>query len=252
MKTRANPYSTELAYLADYLKRGFDPYDFSHQLERFYDEERDGRIPKWLDLDDPSDRLDQISKKDLADFKEWVLNQDLGADAPPYTAMEYVGIVNRETWLVHFSNDVPKIIREGMICGFAGGDYRYEGLHLTTWFKKKKCEPGWNFAFEADSRDAKNAAYAHGGGGKYGDDAVMFQSAGVEVMHYGDEERQIIFRGEQVKGFIPLMREGREFRVFTHDDHLIFSGDFRDAVDWVERNAKQYWKSIAYLAADAR
>ncbi len=52
MATRLNPYSTELAYLRNYFKAGFDPHEYAFMLERFFDEVL-GEQPDNFDPDEP-------------------------------------------------------------------------------------------------------------------------------------------------------------------------------------------------------
>lgn len=82
MKAHRNPYSTDLTILRDYLKAGWDIYEYAFQLERFYDEERGSVVPKWFDPEDPQHRIELISKKDKAEFKEWTLRQGEDAMTP--------------------------------------------------------------------------------------------------------------------------------------------------------------------------
>ena len=241
---KRNPYSTDLAMLRDYLGAGFDPYDYSHLLEQFFDE-RGGKVPKWFDVNDPTSNLSRISPKDLTEFKEWALDQAQDAFTPSTAFFDFKRLVKRTTWLVHFSDNVSDIVRDGL----ASGHDDMRTLGLTTYFAKRRGTPGWNFAFRADGHDAAVAARKK----KYGNDAVLFQSAGVEAHHYGDEEDQVIFWGPSVEWFVPLWREDREFQVKdVNTERVLVAGTFDKVVDWVKDNVRQYYRHIAYEKSGER
>jgi hypothetical protein len=235
-----NPYSTELADLRDYLKAGYQAYDFAHLLEGFFDAKRGGVTPNWFDPNEPEARIDQLSAKDAKDFKDYAIYFFSDATAPSTAFFDYEGLVKRNTWLAHLTNDIEKIKYDGLECGH---DDMYT-LGLTTHFIKKDCKPGWNFAFEANSRDLDRAIRQK----KYGEDIVLFQSAGVKAYHSGDEEHQIIFLGSRVEWFIPLHREGgNTFRILSsHSDRVVVEGEYDDVFGWVKKNYRQYFKAIAY------
>lgn len=239
-RAKHNPYSTNLAILRDYLKRGFDPYDYANMFEVFYDEMRDGEYPDWFDPNDPWDRTVDMSKDDKKDFQDWALDQAQDAFTPSTAFFTFERVVPRQTWLIHKTNDAVKIIKEGFACGADD----IGALGLTTWIKKKKnCDPGWNFAFEADSKDARRAA----DGGKYGEDVILFQSSGVRAYHSGDEESQVLFWGPSVKEVIPLWMAGADgYRLDSKDDREILTAQFGDMVEWVKKHITQYRRSIAY------
>jgi len=239
MKIKKNPYSTELAYLRDYLKRGFDPYDYAFMLERFFDEERGGEVPDWFDHNEPESRIVDMDKETRDDFKNWALSQSTDALSPSTAFYSFNKVVERNTWLIHFSDHVSQIIKEGFVCGH---EDMYT-LGLTTWFdKNNKCNPGWNFAFKAGSSDSKN-------GTKYGTDAVIFKSAGVSADHNGDNEEQVIFWGPSVKTIIPLWNDKANdvWYIKDHDNRRVFSGDFDHIIEWVKNNASRYEKRISYF-----
>jgi hypothetical protein len=84
----------------------------------------------------------------------------------------------------------------------------------------------------------------------------MFQSSGVEVFHYGDEENQVIFWGKAIdpKTVVHLGSEGRggDWTVqpgwgasrALRDRGEVYRGTLKDVIDWVERNWQQYRKHI--------
>lgn len=182
---RRNPYSTELGYLKRYLEGGFNPVDFADAIEDFYNDERDGNVPEWVDTETPWESdFSKMDKDDESDFEDYATTREVDAMTPSTAFFTYEKLLPRTTWLVHFSDHVGRIIDNGIVCGHEEMDQ----LGLTTHFRKNKCRPGWNFAFEAESRYARGAVNYHHGKGKYGEDAVIFQSAGVRAWHGGDEE----------------------------------------------------------------
>lgn len=230
-------YSTDLAYLRDYLKGGLNPYDFHQYLDEYYEEQ--GGFPRGYV--DSIQYMDEMPDEERAAFKEWLEKNDVAsrfvADdpsyAPSYLSLDYSKVVPPTTWLVHFSDAADDIASEG----FQKGHWDMSNLGYTTHFTKESKEPGWNFAFDANSRDADFAAAK----GHYGNEAVMFMSAGVEAYHYGDQEHQIVFWGPAVKDTVHLRRDGSEWYVSSsRDGRTLYQGDFRDVAEWVQNNYQQY------------
>lgn len=257
MRRRSNPYSSELAYLRDYLLNGIDAYDFAHSLGDFFDSrEWNGDVPDDFDPQDPYLWLEEDqNKKHLVKFKKWL--ERTGADresdrdpanAPTYMHVTFKKILPRTTWLVHFTNDIWRIINKGLF-GFED----MTRLGLTTWWKKSDAnfiKNGWNFAFEADGRHARVAAHGDRGDGKYGRDFAIFQAAGVLVQHHGDQEDQVIFRGGDVRKYVPVERIDGGFKVinvkkafrpyYTADRGERLRDNFDSVVAWVIQNAERY------------
>jgi hypothetical protein len=181
-------------------------------------------------------------------MKEDVLNKimsDDPADAPTTAHMSFNKQMKRNTWLVHFSDNARQIWYEG----FKYGVDRMDKLGLTTYLNnKEKEEGGYNFAFEANSRYASNAARNH----KYGRDAVIFQSAGINCEHYGDEEDQVVFWGEDVDwhSIIYIRYEDGDWCLISRrdlrngNDVLLRSENFESIVKWVAKNHQQYRKYL--------
>ncbi len=245
--SRKNPYSSDLAMLRDYLKRGFDPYDFADHLTGFYAFERDD-VPDWVDSDEPwNSDFSRMSAADAKDFERYVINQDVNELSPSTAFFTFKKIVPRTTWLVHFSDNVDKILKDGLICGHEEA----QSLGLTTQFKNAKhCRPGWNFAFEYNSRYAEIAARGRHGHGKYGDDFVMFQSAGVKAWHNGDEEDQVILWGSLVKDIVPVFQDNSgDYSVTSNVDSgkAYVVGDYKKVAQWVVDNFRAYRNMISYV-----
>jgi|GEM_PF-2464315 len=79
----------------------------------------------------------------------------------------------------------------------------------------------------------------------------MFQSSGVAVWHYGDEEEQVIFDGRAVRPeeAVYLRRDGRNWQVVPEtaryqNQDFFFEGDFVACADWVMKNYRQYRRFI--------
>lgn len=175
------------------------------------------------------------------------LMQNDPAFAPSTSFYSSPQLLSRQTWLVHFSDNAYDIASEG----FKYGMDQMDRLGLTTYFKNTasdKSHGGYNFAFQAQSRDAINAA----GERKYGKSAVMFTNAGVQAYHSGDEEYQVMFWGANVdpKSIILLSNEGDSWCVTPHPsktfsrDCVYENNDYRIVVAWVMKNWRQYAKII--------
>lgn len=178
-----------------------------------------------------------MSPKQLESFKGWLQKNppEAGAHSPTYMHMDYKQLLPRETWLVHFSDQSDAIGGKG----FQYGHEDFQSLGLTTHFtdKARMKGQGWNFAFDALSKDAVMAAE----NGHYGKHAVLFQSAGVQAYHYGDEENQVIFQGAGVQGIVPIFQGSDGWEVNSNRDaRVLFRGPFIDVVQWVIQNYAQY------------
>jgi hypothetical protein len=251
-------YSRENSWLLKYMKdHEFDPYGAWYE------------ICDWLDKNDMFDMVSKLAGEEItsvdqlnefeadlfyklpADVQkecaeevvEYII-QNNPAEAPSWAHMS---LKNKKplpntTWLVHFSDDASSICHNG----FKYGMDQMDKLGLTTYFKKDaKAYGGYNFAFAALSRYAVHAAYEK----KYGRNAVIFQNSGVECMHHGDEEDQIIFWGADVnpKSIVYLKEDGGDWCVVPRDfdkREFLFKGTFEKTVNWVIQNYQQYRKVL--------
>jgi len=238
-------YSPEMAYLRDYLREGFDPYEYPHHIEGFLESyypealnklrkafgEDEGApdyeiLEKWLEVATPE------MKEEFKDYCEQ-MPRGYEFDAPAYEHLTYEKVV-KPTWLVHFTDDANSIERSGFEFGH---EEMWRGLGLTTWKSEesRKKYPGYNFAFELDNtRDIRGALYDE----KYGKEAVVFWGAGVEAYHIGDEERQIIVWGPSVnKNMIfPIEQEYDDWVVRDDTGRIRKKGKFLDVANWVKDN----------------
>lgn len=235
-------YSTDLAMLRDYLKNGIYGGDFSHKLFEFL-EEKEGGLPRGYV--DEIQYLDVMPEDQMKRFEAWLKKgpawDDIDAMSPSYLSLDYKNVVKPSTWLVHFSDDAASIGEEG----FLSGHEDMNTLGLTTHFVGRGKKPsGWNFAFLALSREAASAASK----GKYGADAVVFQAAGVKAYHSGDEEDQIIFRGQAAGNIVPMTKGDDGWEVKNaKSGRVIFVGEYMDVARWVISNYQQYSKAISNI-----
>lgn len=265
-------YTPDNKHLFNYLKnREFDPY--AHWQE----------ICQWLEDTDNIQAIPDAYRGDIETADE-LFNEDADifyhlppeiqeeceeaiieelmqqnpVDAPTWSHMDVRGnnVLHRQTWLVHFTDKPYEIATEG----FKFGIDRMDRLALTSWIKDtsdSKKYGGYNFAFEALSKDAANVALSN----KYGRHAILFQNSGVKAYHHGDEESQIMFWGKDVDprdiiilkhtdyGWKPIMwKETRNksnlldpSRGDGRGDDL---GDYQKTVEWVIKNFHQYRKFL--------
>jgi len=270
-------YTPQVTYLKQYLKSGdvdLDPYHLWSNERSPVDpsmadwlwENYPNLIEPWMEkegVDDPND-LDEglayeiwhelpeeVRNEYTEGAKETYINYLLNHDpssAPSTVYYSDIQLLKRPTWLVHFSNNAFDISQKG----FKYGVDQMDQLGLTTWLGDQAKEyGGYNFAFEAGSREANNAAAE----GKYGKDAVMFTNAGVRAWHSGDEEHQVIFWGANVdpRSIIYIARDDDGWCLQKHwrskskrglRDCIFRTENFEDMTGWIEENWRQYAKII--------
>ncbi len=195
------------------------------------------------------DVFEKLPKEMQEEFNAWVNGQSndtlygSDADAPTWTHMDKGKLLRRQTWLIHFSDSAYYVWKEG----FKHGIDDYQRLGLTTHYTDSaKKRGGYNFAFEiGNERDIAS------GSQKYGSGAVMFQSAGVEAYHYGDEEHQVIFYGKHVKpsSIIYLYQEDGLWHVCAargsgNRGWLYRHEDINNVTGWVAENFGQYRRAM--------
>ena len=233
-KVLAERYVNELSWLADYLRKKpisitdhwydfvwlYDNYDLSNVADLLPKLTPDGSIDE-IDRDEVDDevacqigdRLDDEQKQAMADR----VARDDPSDAPSWVHMSFERVLPRQTWLIHKCSNNGSIRRNGFNKGVAD----VARLGLTTWYKddsSMKSTGGYNFAFPI-SRHRSDLS-------KYGQHAVMFQSAAVEVWHHGDDEHQAIFWGPAV--------DRRSVICVDHDPY----GGHEYGEDWVPHEWK--------------
>ena len=268
-------YTADNTYLKKYLQKGgvdIDPYMVwgsesivdPSVLDWLADKHPDviKQLMQQVGVDEPEDleletdpsmvhELDPRLQQEYTDwveddYVEWYQKHD-PAMAPSTSFYDTPTLLKRETWLVHFSDDAYGIANKG----FKYGVDQMDQLGLTTHLgDQAKKYGGYNFAFEAGSRYANNAASES----KYGGEAVMFTNSGVKAYHWGDEEDQVMFWGADVdpRGIIYIAKEYDNWCVQSHPNSrrstdkecLHSSEDFNEVTDWIEKNWRQYSKII--------
>ncbi|RLI70089.1 hypothetical protein DRO91_07115 [Candidatus Heimdallarchaeota archaeon] len=249
----------EIHWLKQYLQeRSIDVAQYRDEFLRWPGSddilERLNINPKILKSDEYGDKFYEVVEKINQEMTEDERNEFASylssisgweEEAPTWTFLDFNRMIKPGTWLVHFSKNADEIA----LHGFEKGVQDMTKLGLTTylpWYEKQWA--GYNFAFTADSRHARWAANQ----GKYGNEAVMFQSAGVEASHWGDEEDQVIFWGPAIDQdkIVYLKRIYDNWCVapagsmMNVRDCAYESEDFGKVVSWVIRNYRQYAKQI--------
>lgn len=153
-------------------------------------------------------------------------------ELPSWLFMDFNRVVKNE-WCIHFGADSYSIAREG----FTGGTEEIEHLAYTGAGRQKSCA-GYDFAFPLGERDIDN--------NEYGDEAVIFQTSGIEVYHSGDSQKQVVFWGPNAKNFIPIKydRNVSEWCIYGMNDQVLKSGEPSEILNWVLNNLPQYRKQI--------
>lgn len=252
-------YNSEIIYLKKYLLD--KPIDLVNNFYFFSDWDKAAGIckrakvslVKLKKLSDNSDdefyelcdKIEKVMSNEEKELLAYRIAERHPTDAPTwnYLSADKRSMLRPDTWLIHFSNDAFDIAYKG----FNRGVYDVTKLGLTTYlsdFDRKN--PGYNFAFEADSRYAKEVART----GKYGKNAVMFQAAGVKAYHNGDSEDQVIFYGPTIdkSKLVLLIKNDNEWCVSTANyrskRECMYQGEYINVVYWVVNNLAQYRKVI--------
>ena len=176
--------------------------------------------------------LDALERHNL--LREVLNNPYKYADAeelPAWFTMHFIRVVKNE-WCIHFTEDADSIAKNG----FTGGTEEIENLAYTGAGRQKRGE-GYDFAFLlGDSGVDFN---------NYGSEAVIFRTSGVLLLHYGDEQRQVVFWGPNVKSFIPVVRNYGDWVVYGNKGQILMStSNPSEIADWATNNLPQYRKQI--------
>ena len=187
------------------------------------------------------DAWESVPKNVFVQFmkdREGYLMQNDPADCPSFMHMSFEKMLPNG-WLIHKTDDPDGICAKG----FTIGMHDLSRLGLTTYYKESGKMGGYNFAFTA--ADARHAE------GKYGRHAVIFQAAGVEVYHYGDSERQVIFKGSDAHNLIPVYESYGEWVLSEgeNDEPVFQAGSLQEVVAWIQTNYSKYRKVIVKRAS---
>ena len=220
-------YSTELGILNSVLQNGYDPHDYPEQVYRHLEED---------EPEDPYEHgmnwIESSDEDQLLDYKNWLEdNQPGNGDFhdPPYTAMESQGF-SKPDWRVHFTDNPMEIAEQGLQYGHPD----YHGVHLTTQKVDRTKEPGFNFAFPANSRSLQRSEE-----GRYGKHAVVFMSGALETYHHGDEESQSVVWGPHVRKdmIFPIYNRYEGWTVEDWRGRELVAGKTREeAIEYVKTN----------------
>lgn len=210
-----------------------------------YAAEVEGKYPEFID-DIDYDAIYDYDEDEIAKFKDLLKQNNLCAhfistmdsivdaeELPTWVHTSYIGIVKNE-WCIHFGSDSDSIARDG----FTDGTDDLDGLAFTGAGQLKGHE-GYNFAYKLSERNVDLS--------KYGEEAVIFRTSGVEILHYGDQERQVIFWGPYAHDFIPIKQDeySLEWSVYGKNNQLLYSNTSASkAAYWAVSNYDQYRKQM--------
>jgi hypothetical protein len=227
---------TELDYLKDYLNmspaaKGRDlaanfGQDFLQYLFSAGEEELAALVSAEIEKNEFLDFsfLETLPDKAFEGFLG-NLPSDISDDpqSPTYLFMDFIRDVANE-WLIHGTNDAESIEANG----FTRGVWDLASLGLTTQLVDKVKTGGFNFAFYATSFHEKEVL-------AYGKEAVVFRASGIEVDHYGDQQRQIIFLGNTATDIHSINYSSGIYYVMIND--VEFEGTLKECADWIMENA---------------
>lgn len=153
-------------------------------------------------------------------------------ELPSWLFMDFNRVVKNE-WCIHFGADSESIAREG----FTGGTEEIEHLAYTGAGQEKH-GAGYDFAFPLGEKDIDF--------NEYGDEAVIFQTSGIEIYHHGDTQNQVIFWGPYAKNFIPIKYDSEigDWCIYGMNNQILKSGSPSTILSWVLNNLPQYRKQI--------
>jgi len=218
-------------------------HKFPDWYENEYPDESDETYQKVRDYEFADEALDEL----VEEFGEWIESSgNVGNDLEGYTKelMNYEGIVKNQ-WLIHFTDNAASIAKNGFTIGMDD----MERLALTTYYQNDSYDKkygGYNFAYRLQDFE-KFGKGDRRGTWKYGDEAVLFRASGILFYHGGDNEYQVVFRGDTAKDIIPMYEVEGEWSVQIPNRGLnkdIIRPTLPDLVDWIVHNYDQYRKPI--------
>ncbi len=239
-----NPYVDIVGHAWDFLSWGKDVMrrlKINPKLFRQEMEEGGDKFYTWANQIEKA-----MTPNEIQNFIEYIARHNPG-DTPSHALMDLQksrgrkGFLPPSTWLVHFTDEAHNVKNKG----FVFGQDQMDKLALTTHQSKaEKQYGGYNFAFFADSKYARQAANT----GKYGKEAVMFMASGIPVYHSSDEEEQVIFWGKDVPldRMVVVTSNYDEWTVNASRGkrNEVFKGKFADCVSWVMTHFNQYRRML--------
>jgi hypothetical protein len=217
-------------FIKDYLedKQGCYDDEFDELIDELYSDDELVYEEDFL-----QSVLNELERNNL--FNEFINTANYKVDAeelPAWMTMDFIRIVKNE-WCIHFTSDAYNIAREG----FTGGTPDVEALAYTGAGRQKPYA-GYDFAFliNDNSVDFNN----------YGNEAVIFRASGILALHYGDEQRQVVFWGPSVKDIIPIKKDeySYDWNIEGLNGQVFKCGKPSELADWATNNLPQYRKQI--------
>lgn len=174
----------------------------------------DEELGAWEDdgnyeaVHDVCHRVEELMDDAAKDEAAEVLMQHDPHEAPTWAHLSAwkPRLLPPSTWLVHWSRNADDVAEHG----FRRGVEDIDRLGLTTYLgQSAKSRPGYNFAFQLHNGANDDR--------KYGDACVVFQSAGLEAYHGGDDEDQVIFWGPSITSAPVLVAPDAEASSESYD-----------------------------------
>lgn len=226
--SKTNQDVNKIKILINYFRPTINRYLNSNVKIFSYNHTHDTDYEKFdeLSTDDVYNLIHNLSEKD----KEHVIDYCLGVLEKDDDLRQWIPsllifdtknmkILPKNTWLIHFSKNARAIYKSGFKYGVSDKSL----LAYTELFDNDddiKNKQGWNFAFKADDLKDLNDYIS-----RYGKDALMFQSSGVEVTHEDGDENEIIFQGKYIKPedmvYLKLHRDN--WLVLSRKKKILFS-----------------------------
>lgn len=250
--------SREMVSLKDYFsqseesKKSYLPHTYYELFDEYLEQyDIDFEKPDGYEDYELMDFLKTENPDLYKEFAEYlydeITNRRLPINDTEYPAWSFFDDspeIIKNQWLIHFTDEAKSIAEEGFLYGVDEADK----LGLTTQLSEfDKKYGGYNFAYTLTDF----VRYAGGGwrnkGYKYGDEAVIFNASGIKLLHYGDEEPQVIFYGNTAKNIIPITYgKDTDWGVYSvKTDKLLYENDeLEKVVEWVVKNYNQYRKEL--------
>lgn len=166
--------------------------------------------------DEAEDASEHEYQKHSDEFYEYMksrgwlrhFRQMYGRDLPAWMWFDFIKVLPRTTWVVHFTDYANEIATTG----FTKGVEDLDNMAFTFLNGKRDYQhsgPGYNFGIQADDEKLLGeVTFFHASESGYGRNAVLFQTGGVLAYHDGDKYNTVIFWGPSVnpKRIIPLTR----------------------------------------------
>lgn len=236
-----NEKETDILYSFPYLLFNF----FNELMENGQLSDEEAEIVKNSD-EDGEYLVDEVINGGLngyyKDALKYIQSNADYYDFPAHQTFDEAIPIKNE-WLIHFTNDALSIAREG----FKYGTEFLDRLHFTNAGHIEGKGKGYDFAYTV--RDYDRFYRGYNGNPKYGNEAVLFRASGIKTWHYGDEEYQVIFWGNNAKDIIPIQQNyDGDWTVFSDKTgrELVKFDKLEDIVNWVLNNKEQYRKHMDY------